>query len=486
MYVVSVSGVQDLAGNTLVPDSVCFALENVLFRGRMSQFLADQVEPYEGFTVEGGALPLTWTLCDNMEGTDVGDGIYEVSADFCLPGDCDTGEATLSTEWKWVYGCDTYEPLANRVLDLTLADGSTTVVDVWWDDLDPTRFTAHAIDVFFYVDLTVYGHEPGDVVSINGSVAPLTYDIPSVNPLADDGTGADDVANDGIYSVKITFPAGSLKDAVYKFLLNDDYECFGQGDRNLFLNDEMFDVEGGPLGPLVLPVVHYDRCTTTWRDVTVIFSGDAGAVATPQDTVAVNGTPHNSEAPSFSWDIPSLNPMRDDGVAPDAVAGDGVYTLAVLFPDSSDIVTEYKFLLNRTYECADMPNRSFTIDADNHSTANPQVLEADVFDMCDTGVGVADGELPTRLVLPQNYPNPFNPRTEIAFTVHRAGQGSLRVYDLKGKLVRTLAAGELTVGSHVVTWDGLDASGRQVPSGVYVYRLQVNDQVGARKMTLLK
>ena len=487
MYVVAVSGVQDLAGNTMLPDTACFALENVLFRGRMSQFLAGQSEPYGSFTVEGGVLPLTWTLCDNMEAVDVGGGVYEVSAEFCLPGDCDTGEATLSGEWKWVYDCATYEPLSNRILDLTLADGSTTVVDVWWNDLDPTQFTAHDIDVFFYVDLNVYGYDFGDVVGINGSVAPLTYDVPSLTLLADDGTGADQVADDGIYSAKITFPEGSLKNVVYKFLLNDEYECFGQSDRNLFLNDEMFDVEGGSLGPLVLPLVRYDRCSTIWRDVTVVFSVDAGAVvAGPEDVVAVNGTPSNSETPSFSWDIPSLNPMLDDGVAPDAVAGDGIFTLAVLFPDSSNIYTEYKFLLNGVYECEDEANRSFTIDADNHSAANPQVLATVVFDECDPSVGVADRDLPAHLVLPQNYPNPFNPLTEIAFTVHRAGPGSLRVYDLKGNLVRTLLEGNQSVGRHVVAWDGRDDAGRVAPSGVYVYRLQVNDQVGARKMLLMK
>jgi hypothetical protein len=486
MYTVDVSGVQDLAGNTMAADAACFAIENVLFRGRMSQFLAGQAEPYQGFTVEGGALPLTWSLCDGMDGADMGDGVYEASADFCLPGDCDTGEATLSVEWKWVYGCSTYEPLSNRMLDLSLADGSSTVVDVWWNDLDPTQFTAHDIDVFFYADLNVYGYALDDTVAINGSIAPLTYDVPSLNLLADDGSGADDMAGDGIFSAKITFPAGSLKNVVYKFLLNDAYECFGQGDRNLFLNDEMFDVEGGPLGPLVLPVVHYDRCTTIWRDVTVIFSVDASLSATPQDTLGVNGTPHNSETPSFSWDIPSLNTLRDDGVAPDEFAGDGIYTLAVLFPDSSNIDTEYKYLLNGVYECADDGNRSFSIDADNHSTANPQVLETVVFDVCGTGVGVGDSDIPSQLVLPQNRPNPFNPQTEIAFTVHRAGWGTLRVYDVKGNLVRTLVDGHQVVGSHAVTWDGRDDAGRQAPSGVYVYRLQVNDQVGSRKMLLVK
>ncbi|MBK7702321.1 MAG: Ig-like domain-containing protein [bacterium] len=489
MYTVTVSNVQDLAGNPIVAGSTtCFALKNVVFRGRMSQFLTTQTPPYGDFTVEGGTLPLTWSLCDGTNGIDQGGDVYEVAADFCLPGNCGAGTATANLEWKWVYDCVTYEPIAgnrNHVMDL--ATGAQDVLDVWWNDQDPTQFTTHAIDVLLYVDLNVYGYAPGDLVAVNGSDAPLDYTVPSINLLADDGVTPDAAAGDGIYSTVVTFPAGSRKNVTYKFLLNDAYECFAQGDRGVFLNDELFDIVGGALGPLAMPVVHYDRCSTTWRPVNVVFRVDANVGQTPVgpgDVVTVNGTTSNVAPPSFSWDIPSLNVMLDNGVAPDATAGDGIYTTSVVFADSSQIFTEYKYLVNDVYECTDQANRSFTVDADNYSLASPQVLPLDVLHFCETTA--APDLTPSRLALEQNRPNPFNPQTEIAFTVHRAGPASLRVYDLKGGLVRSLHEGRLEEGPHAMTWDGRDATGQLSPAGVYFYRLELNGEVGVRKMMLVK
>lgn len=492
IFQVTVTGVQDLAGNPIVADGVgnvaCFALKNVLFRGRMSQFLATQTEPYGSFTVEGNPAPLTWVLGDNMTAVDMGGGVYEVDADFCIPGDCDAGTATANMEWKWVYddGSFNYEPLpSNRTHVLDLATGANDVIDVWWNDQDPTQFTAHDIEVHFFVDCSLIGLAAGDTVSINGQRLPLNWNIPPELPLVDDGTGIDALAGDGIYSLAVTFPAGTEKYGNYKFVHNSAYECLTQGDRNIFLNDEVY---GNGNGPLVLPVVHFDACDVVWRGVEAVFSVDVNNQETPiggSDVVSINGTPSNAETPSFSWDIPSLNVMYDDGVAPDATAGDGIYTVSIVFADSSNIHTDYKYLVNGVYECADQGNRYMALDPDNYDDAgNPQVLPTDDLHQCAT-TG-ADDPLPARLSLAQNHPNPFNPMTEIRFTVHRAGSGSLQVFNVKGERVRTLLQGRMEEGSHTVTWDGQDEVGRQAPTGVYFYRLELNGEVDVRKMMLVK
>ncbi len=493
MYTVTVANVEDLAGNPIVEDGVgnvaCFAVKNVLFRGRMGPFLGGQAEPYGGFTVEGNPSPLTWALCDGMDGVDVGDDVYEVDADFCIPGDCGTGIAQATAEWKWVYDCTTYEPLgSNRQHLLDLATGANDVIDVWWNDQDPSQFTAHDIDVLLYVDASQLGLVVGDSISVNGERLPLNWNIPPELQMVDDGTGIDDTADDEIYSLLVTFPAGTEKYVNYKFVHNSDYECSTQGDRNVFLNDELFDIVGGELGPLTMPVVHFDACDVIWRGVEVVFSVDVNNQLDPiggGDVVAINGTVSNSETPSFSWDVPSLNAMLDDGVAPDTAAGDGIYTLSIAFEDSSMIHTDYKYLVNDVYECADQGNRYVAIDADNYDdVGTPQVLPLDNLHQCNTVD--ADDALPTRMALRQNHPNPFNPKTEIRFTVHRAGSGSLQVFNVKGELVRTLMQGNLSTGPHVVTWNGADDTGRQSPTGVYFYRLDLNGEVDVRKMMLVK
>ncbi len=88
--------------------------------------------------------------------------------------------------------------------------------------------------------------------------------------------------------------------------------------------------------------------------------------------------------------------------------------------------------------------------------------------------------------LRQNYPNPFNPLTSIVFTLDRAGSASLRVFDVSGRLVRTLVDGPLAAGGHTASWDGRDTSGRLVASGVYSYVLESERESAARKMVLLR
>lgn len=104
-----------------------------------------------------------------------------------------------------------------------------------------------------------------------------------------------------------------------------------------------------------------------------------------------------------------------------------------------------------------------------------------------TGVAPGPGDLPARqLALQGNHPNPFNPATAIRFDVPRAGEGSLRVYDLRGQLVRTLLDGRIAAGAGSVVWDGRADGGRFAGSGVYLYRLEIGGEAVAGSMTLVK
>ncbi|NLN85887.1 MAG: T9SS type A sorting domain-containing protein [Candidatus Cloacimonetes bacterium] len=85
-----------------------------------------------------------------------------------------------------------------------------------------------------------------------------------------------------------------------------------------------------------------------------------------------------------------------------------------------------------------------------------------------------------------NYPNPFNPSTTIAFELATGGATKLRVYNVRGQLIKTLANGELNPGSHRAVWDGRDEGGREVSSGVYFYRLEAPGYLSTRKMLMLK
>ena len=107
------------------------------------------------------------------------------------------------------------------------------------------------------------------------------------------------------------------------------------------------------------------------------------------------------------------------------------------------------------------------------------------------------GELPStdasvlggavNLALAQSRPNPFRDVTEIRFAVP-GDQATieLRIYDVAGRRVRTLASGVWPGGVHVLAWDGTNDSGRPVAVGVYFYRLQSAERVLTKKLVRLR
>ncbi len=88
--------------------------------------------------------------------------------------------------------------------------------------------------------------------------------------------------------------------------------------------------------------------------------------------------------------------------------------------------------------------------------------------------------------LDQNYPNPFNPSTQIRFSIGNPGHVSLGIYDISGRLIRTVVDRPMGAGMFFESWDGRDGRGDLVASGVYFYRLEAGKQVLTRKAVLMR
>ena len=118
--------------------------------------------------------------------------------------------------------------------------------------------------------------------------------------------------------------------------------------------------------------------------------------------------------------------------------------------------------------------------------------DTNAFLVSHTATGVEElSLLPQQYVSASNYPNPFNPSTDIQFELPRAGFVAIRIYDLVGRLVRTLVNEQMLADSHSILWLGLNQAGHKVAAGVYLYQIEFTDaadnrMVLTKKMTLVK
>lgn len=158
----------------------------------------------------------------------------------------------------------------------------------------------------------------------------------------------------------------------------------------------------------------------------------------------------------------------------------------------AEVVLPYQALTDSivyTWQHFDINTQAF-VDDSSKKVTNPKkwifrILEADV-------VGAVNAKdyaviTPDDYQLNQNYPNPFNPSTTINFVLPLNKKVTVKVYDMTGKEVVTLADGmDYAKGSHSIVWNGRDASGKTVASGAYIAKMSAGNVEKSVKMMLLK
>jgi hypothetical protein len=103
-------------------------------------------------------------------------------------------------------------------------------------------------------------------------------------------------------------------------------------------------------------------------------------------------------------------------------------------------------------------------------------------------VGVGNYELPITNYNLYNYPNPFNPETKIVFNLPEEGDVKLEIYNIKGQKVKVFTFPNWGLGTseYSVVWNGTDENNKPVSSGIYFYKLMVDNYSKTKKMLLLK
>ncbi len=148
-----------------------------------------------------------------------------------------------------------------------------------------------------------------------------------------------------------------------------------------------------------------------------------------------------------------------------------------------------------TSPCIDSGQNSYAPAADLEGVSRPIDGDNDGTATCDMGVweesgivsSVENPSFSTSLLNLHNQPNPFNPLTSIRFYLPEASQVSLKVFDMAGHLVDVLAAGQtLPAGPNSVRWNGTNLEDRQMPSGVYFYKLSTEKLTETKRMLLVR
>ncbi|MDW7681054.1 MAG: FlgD immunoglobulin-like domain containing protein [bacterium] len=103
-----------------------------------------------------------------------------------------------------------------------------------------------------------------------------------------------------------------------------------------------------------------------------------------------------------------------------------------------------------------------------------------------TAVAMKKYAVPNNYSLSQNYPNPFNPETTIEFSLPKADFVELAIYDISGKIVRTLISEQKQAGTFRLKWDGRDENGALASSGIYFTIMKSGDFQQMNKMILMK
>jgi hypothetical protein len=229
-----------------------------------------------------------------------------------------------------------------------------------------------------------------------------------------------------------------------------------------------------------------------------------GALVTPPVCIGAQGEMTfwdwlyaEEESPASAWDCALVEITTDGGENWEVLIPDGGYSHvkndnpANPLPQGTPCWSGYHDWREETFDLSayegTMAQIRFRFASDGYVTEEGWYVDDVNITSVSTGV---PGDVvllrPEAFALGQNAPNPFNPLTTIRYALREDTRVAIRVYNVAGKLVKTLVDGEEPAGFRSVVWDGTDDSGLKVASGIYLYSMTADGFSDKRMMVLLK
>jgi endonuclease/exonuclease/phosphatase family metal-dependent hydrolase len=270
----------------------------------------------------------------------------------------------------------------------------------------------------------------------------------------------------------------------YLLILNSHFSCCDNDDDRQEQVDELVQVlrewrlnDNGPFElPEGTPMFHVgDFNFVGYREqIETVSAGDIQDEATygidyplDWDGTAITDlfSRHTHKRMAYTWrsDGSSFNPGKLD---------------YVLYTDSNLSILNH-FVLN-TLAMPDSVLNEWELEAEDTNEASDHLPRIVDFMVTDLGI-VGEPDLPQQYILSHPYPNPFNPQVIIPITLAKEAHIQLRIHDIHGRLVISIANDVLPAGKKLFSWDG-----SQYPSGVYIVRCQAGHVMQTEKIILLK
>jgi hypothetical protein len=193
---------------------------------------------------------------------------------------------------------------------------------------------------------------------------------------------------------------------------------------------------------------------------------------------------------NFPWTTPGGdydNTISASADAPEALENWVEWNVTDIVKNRWNNISNYGFLIRDPLEddTGDGPYVRFR----SHRYVNEHPFELPYLEIVTDGTDVEEGDdggIQHRFSLDQNFPNPFNNTTALQFELVKTGQVNLIIYNLRGERVKTLLDETKSAGTYRLEWDGTDQLGQSVSSGIYLYRLKMENFSETKRLLFLK